>query len=438
MAENIKIFLSTVTAEFLPYRDELRHELTRPNVEVKVQEDFVDLGGDTLDKLDVYIAACDAVVHLVGDLTGSSPTEAERVALLEKHPDLVARLPALAAALNAGVSVSYTHWEAWLALYHDKLLFIAEADAAAPRAAGYKSPKPPWPWGLWTKSAPPAAQLEHLVRLRKFGKFPGCKFKGVDDLAKYVALSAILDLLAEAKNQQPARRPRNLPFASLGSLFKGREKIMADLRSALQSSAAAAVAGKALHGLGGVGKTRLAIEYAWAHADDYTALLFLAADTPEKLSASLAALAGQEILDLPEKDAPQDSVKIAAVLQWLETHPGWLMILDNIDDAKAAEAAEALLGRLQGGHVLIVIRIFRPPSRRWSSTLWRSRMRSPSCWREPRSAPRRLRTKASRANWRTTSAASPWASAKPRPISTGSASASPAIWRCGARRGKKC
>jgi hypothetical protein len=34
-----------------------------------VQEDFKDLGGDMLDKLDVYIAACDAVVHLVGDMT---------------------------------------------------------------------------------------------------------------------------------------------------------------------------------------------------------------------------------------------------------------------------------------------------------------------------------------------------------------------------------
>ena len=48
--------------EFRPYRDQLRADLTRHNVEVKVQEDFRDLGGDTLDKLDVYIADCDAVV----------------------------------------------------------------------------------------------------------------------------------------------------------------------------------------------------------------------------------------------------------------------------------------------------------------------------------------------------------------------------------------
>ena len=73
MPESVKVFLSTVSDEFRAYRDQLRKDLTRHNVEVKVQEDFKDLGGDTLDKLDVYIAHCDCVVHLVGDMTGSAP-----------------------------------------------------------------------------------------------------------------------------------------------------------------------------------------------------------------------------------------------------------------------------------------------------------------------------------------------------------------------------
>jgi len=51
----VRIFLSTVSDEFRAYRDALRSDLTRHNVEVKVQQDFKDLGGDTLDKLDVYI-----------------------------------------------------------------------------------------------------------------------------------------------------------------------------------------------------------------------------------------------------------------------------------------------------------------------------------------------------------------------------------------------
>jgi hypothetical protein len=69
----------------------------------------------TRDKLDVYIAHCDAVVHLVGDMTGSDPGERALRALLVKYPDLTNILPPLGEALNNGVGVSYTQWEAWLA-----------------------------------------------------------------------------------------------------------------------------------------------------------------------------------------------------------------------------------------------------------------------------------------------------------------------------------
>jgi hypothetical protein len=68
----VRIFLSAVSDEFRDYRDQLRRDLTRHNVEVKVQEDFKDLGTVTLDKLDVYIKNCDGVVHLVGDMTGAA------------------------------------------------------------------------------------------------------------------------------------------------------------------------------------------------------------------------------------------------------------------------------------------------------------------------------------------------------------------------------
>ncbi len=122
MSASAKIFLSTVSDEFRAYRDQLRSDLTRPNVEVKVQEDFKDQGRDTLDELDVYIAGCDAVVHLAGDMTGSAPAEPALRALRAKYRDLADKLPPLGEALQSGAGVSYTQWEAWLALYHGKLL----------------------------------------------------------------------------------------------------------------------------------------------------------------------------------------------------------------------------------------------------------------------------------------------------------------------------
>ena len=48
----VRIFLSTVSDEFRAYRDQLRGDLTRHNVEVKVQEDFKDSGTVTLDMVD--------------------------------------------------------------------------------------------------------------------------------------------------------------------------------------------------------------------------------------------------------------------------------------------------------------------------------------------------------------------------------------------------
>jgi len=339
----VNIFVSTVSDEFAIYRDHVRSDLSRPKVFVTIQEDFENLGLKTLDKLDAYIADCDAVVHVVGVMTGSEPSETELLALLRKYPALGENLPELGAALAAGEPITYTQWEAWLGAYHEKLLFVAVAATTAKRGPNYAP----------TDSAQ-ARQARHLARLKASGLWPNPQtFDSPEDLANQIRKTAILDLLARAQAEPESRRPKNLPFASIGSLFKGRETIMGELRASLQSHSGVAIAGKALHGLGGVGKTRLAIEYALRHEADYSALLFLAADTPEKLNTSLAALAGPDILDLPEKDAPQDSVKIPAALKWLDEHSGWLMILDNVDDAKAADAAEALVGRLSGGHVLI-------------------------------------------------------------------------------------
>jgi tetratricopeptide (TPR) repeat protein len=181
---SISVFLSTVSDEFRTYRDQLCHDLTRHNVAVKVQEDFKGLGGDTLDKLDVYIAHCDAVVHLMGEMTGSAPAEWEEQALLRKYPDLSADLPPLDDALRQGTKISYTQWEAWLALYHGKLLLMAKAEPAAPRGPNF----------LPTDQSR-AAQGAHLGRLEMVRRYPDCTFKSEADLAKHIAYTAILDLL---------------------------------------------------------------------------------------------------------------------------------------------------------------------------------------------------------------------------------------------------
>jgi hypothetical protein len=201
---SVKIFLSSVSDEFRDYRDQLRSDLTRHNVEVKVQEDFKEYGVVTLDKIDLYISTCDAVIHLVGDMSGSDAKAASTSSIIAKYPDIPDKLPSLREPLEKGLPISYTQWEAWLAIYHRKVLLIARAENGAPRGPNY-SPT----------VTSRAAQEMHLERLRAVERYPSLTFTSSDNLAKQIVLSAILDLLAKDNRGQLLREARAFPYSSL-------------------------------------------------------------------------------------------------------------------------------------------------------------------------------------------------------------------------------
>ena len=90
--------------------------------------------GKTLEKLDTYVQACDGVIHLIGDATGSIPGAAAVKRLLKRYPDIAGRLKPLAPDLaGERTRISYTQWEAYLAIYHGRPVFIYSADSEAPR-----------------------------------------------------------------------------------------------------------------------------------------------------------------------------------------------------------------------------------------------------------------------------------------------------------------
>jgi len=132
--------------------------------------------------------------------------------------------------------------------------------------------------------------------------------------------------------------------------FTGRERLLAELRAALTSGQPAALT-QAISGLGGVGKTQLAVEYAYRYAADYDVVWWVRTEEPATLAADYASLAGP--LDLPQKDEPDQRVVVEAVRRWLGRNAGWLLVFDN---APGPMELRDYLPQAATGHVLITSR----------------------------------------------------------------------------------
>jgi tetratricopeptide (TPR) repeat protein len=110
--------------------------------------------------------------------------------------------------------------------------------------------------------------------------------------------------------------------------FTGREEVLEALHHYLGTEQTVALTqSAALHGLGGVGKTQVALEYAYRYALAYRAVFWLAA---ESVISSFLAIA--EVLQLPGRDDMDQQRVVASVQRWLATHPQWLLIWDNVED----------------------------------------------------------------------------------------------------------
>src|SRR5262249_43319415 len=89
-------------------------------------------------------------------------------------------------------------------------------------------------------------------------------------------------------------------------------------------------------------------------------LLLVIAETPQTLRRDLAALSAW--LGLPERNSPDDEIKLAATLEWLKDHPVWLLILDGVDSEPALAEATQLMGQMVGGHVVITSQLANFPA----------------------------------------------------------------------------
>jgi hypothetical protein len=203
----MKIFLSAVTGELGRYREELHRALLRKKLQPRTQENFRPGTATLLEFLRDEIRECDRVILLIGERCGSFPTDNELKAI--GSIDEFNRYCAATGQSRA----SYSQWEFFLARHLDKPIqvFFTGKDFV-PKEKNSEATD---------LQACQKTYRDWIVRL------------GLARSTISTSEKLIEDVLVDDLVTRSGPRPNNLPYPSLGTLFKGRDQFIAQLKQSL-------------------------------------------------------------------------------------------------------------------------------------------------------------------------------------------------------------
>ena len=110
--------------------------------------------------------------------------------------------------------------------------------------------------------------------------------------------------------------------------FTGRDQILEVLYQQLDK-----LRGVALVGLGGIGKTQIALEYVYRQRENYSHIFWVNAESIDTFTEDYSLIA--DSLDLTGKRQKDKSVSLRSVRLWLNAHTDWLLVVDNLNDLKS-------------------------------------------------------------------------------------------------------
>jgi len=160
-------------------------------------------------------------------------------------------------------------------------------------------------------------------------------------------------IIETSPNTTPANRVPLILLPHRNPHFTGRQELLEGIRKTFEESKEAIALTQAIAGLGGIGKTQTALEYAHRYKDYYHCICWVNAETPNTILSSFQDFAKKNE-DLKE-EMKEAEVIIEAVRDWMQQNDNWLFIYDNAEDEKTLQPyLPAQTGTRQ--HILITSR----------------------------------------------------------------------------------
>ena len=103
----------------------------------------------------------------------------------------------------------------------------------------------------------------------------------------------------------------------------------------------------AIYGMGGVGKTQIAIEYVYRFKDYYKMIFWISAATEATLFSGSQEIATRTQC-VPENSNLKPSEIVKRVLSWLNEQEKWLLVIDNLDDVTVVDGYLQILSESSG------------------------------------------------------------------------------------------